>query len=96
MNNKTSTPRTGNASVNLTSHSSIKPGINKPSPSVTGASATKSTPKSPAVDSTKKKIGSNQASITNQNRNLILIKRSGKITCKTLLVTEAAQPTGEE
>ena len=55
VNNKTSTPRTGNASVNLTSHSSIKPGINTPSPSVTGASATKSTPKSPAVDSTKKK-----------------------------------------
>ena len=55
VNNKTSTPRTGNASVNLTSHSSIKPGINTPSPSVTGASATKSTPKSPAVESTTKK-----------------------------------------
>ena len=55
VNNKTSTPSTGNASVNLTSHSSIKSGINTPSPSVTGASATKLTSKSPAVDSTKKK-----------------------------------------
>ena len=56
VNDKTSTPRTPiNASVNVTSHSSVRAGINTPSPSVTGASATKSTPKSPAVDSTKKK-----------------------------------------
>ena len=54
VNNKTSTPRTGNASVNL-SHSSIKPGINTPSLPVTGASTTKSASKSPAVNSTKKK-----------------------------------------
>ena len=56
VNNKTSTPRTPiNASVNVTSHSSVRAGINTPSPSVTGASATKLTPKSPAVESTKKK-----------------------------------------
>ena len=54
VNNKTSTPRTGNASVNL-SHSSIKPGINTPSPSVAGASTAKSASKSPAVNTTKKK-----------------------------------------
>ena len=56
VNNKTSTPRTPiNASVNVTSHSSVRAGINTPSPSVTGTSATKSTPKSPAVESMKKK-----------------------------------------
>ena len=54
VNDKTSTPRTP---IDATSHSikSVRAGNNTPSPSVTGASATKSTPKSPAVESTKKK-----------------------------------------
>ena len=58
VNDKTSTLRTTiNDGVNVTSHSikSVRAGNNTPSPSVTGASATKSTPKSPAVESTTKK-----------------------------------------